>query len=809
LDRAPTFSGQQVLSLPLPGTTVVAPDQRYGVQPLSFERNEGQFEATAQFLVRGTGYHLFLTGSEAVMVLFDPLKSPVGRGSRRAQTPWWGESPGEFESSSGIGGSLTPPAEGSRPRAVLRVRFVGANPSPAFRAEGEFPGKVNYFIGNNPSRWRTNIPTYARVRLEEVYPGIDLAYYGNLHELEYDLVVAPSANPSAVKLAFEGADNIEVDQTGELILYLSGRQVRLHRPRVYQELQGARKEIAAQYRLKWPTENPAPGELPQVAFAVAAYDTTRPLVIDPVVVYSTYLGGSGNDLLWAPLAVDSKGSAYIAGVTWSVDFPTKTPFQATLRGVYNGFVTKLSPAGDAILYSTYLGGSGETDTYGIVVDAASSAYVTGSTSASSFPTVNPVQAALAGARNVFVAKLSPDGMALDFSTYLGGSGSDYGSSIALDNATNVYVTGLAYSTNFPTTNAFQPDYRSGNGSHVFVAKLDTRTPRLVYSTYLGGSSHENGEGVAVDAAGHAYVVGYTASSDFPTQNAVQPASGGANDAFVAKFSTSGSELEYSTYLGGSGDDNAARIAIDTNGSAFVTGNTLSLDLATTPQAFQRAFGGGQYRGDAFVAKLNPAGSALEYLTYLGGGDDDSGKGIALDGAGNAYVAGYTSSADFPTVDPIQAQNGVSPGDSTAFVSKLSSDGAALLWSTYFGGSRYTDTQGVAVDSGGAVYFAGRTQSFNFPLQDAVQTTFGGPPQDAFVVKLAEAPPPRIQIALSGMTVVIAWPANATGFSLEQSDTLAPSPNWSPATNAPVMVGGQNFVTVLVDGSRRFFRLVKQ
>ena len=555
-------------------------DQAYGKLPLSFEANQGQTDGRVKFLARTGGSTLFLTSTEAVLVL-TKSEARAKRDRFRGPTP-----------------DLTQRQKTSR--TVVRMTLVGANPQPQVAGLEEFPGNVNYFIGNDPTKWRTNVPTYAKVEYRDVYPGVNLVYYGNQRKLEYDFVVAPGADPGAIRLAFEGVDNLTLDTQGNLILHTVGGEIRQQVPIVYQESNGARREISGRYVLQGKDG---------VGFQVAAYDRTKPLVIDPVLVYSTYLGGSGFDG-GLGIALDASGNAYVTGEISSIDFPTANPIQATFGGGSNdAFMAKLNAAGSALVYSTYLGGSGDDVTTGIAVDGAGNAYVTGITSSTDFPTVNPLQAAFGGGVfDGFVAKFNATGTALVYSTYLGGSSAaftagDAGLGIAVDGAGNAYVTGRTPSADFPTVNPLQATFGGGDAD-AFMAKLNAAGSALVYSTYLGGSGFEQVfGGIAVDAAGNAYVTGSTTSADFPTANPIQATLTGVEDAFVAKLNAAGLALVYSTYLGGSGFNEPVGIAVDGAGNAYVTGITSSTDFPTV-NPLQATFGGGDH--DAFVAKLNPS-----------------------------------------------------------------------------------------------------------------------------------------------------------------------------------------------------------
>jgi len=646
-------------ALPFAAAAEARVSQSYGKLPLHFEANQGQTHQDVRFLARGSGYSLYLTAGEAVLVLTQP--NPDAKRDLRS----------------------TPERLGTQARGtpvVVRMSLVGAAPKPLLSGREELPGKANYLIGKDPAKWRTNVPTYAKVHYRAVYPGIDLVYYGNQRQLEYDFVVAPGADPERIVLGFQGGERLEINAEGELVLHAGGGALRQQKPVIYQEINGVRTRIEGRYVLK---------DAHRVGFQVAAYDQSRPLVIDPTLVYATYLGGSISDDGYG-IAVDAAGSAYVTGLAGSTDFPTASPLQAAYGGGGDAFVSKLNAAGSALLYSTYLGGSGEDYGYGIAVDADGSAYVTGQTTSTDFPTVNPLQAANGGGvSDAFVSKLDATGSALLYSTYLGGSGRDGGSGIAVDADGSAYVTGQTTSTDFPTVNPLQA--ASGGGADAFVSKLDAAGSALVYSTYLGGSGGDGGAGIAVDAAGSAYVSGSTSSTNFPTANPLQAASGGGlTDAFVSKLNAAGSALVYSTYLGGSSRDAGRGIAVDAAGSAYVTGWTTSTNFPTA-SPLQSAKAGFT---DAFVSKLNAAGSALLYSTYLGGGfGDNYGLGIAVDAAGAAYVTGRTNSADFTagctapcTVLNATLNNGARtppPYASDAFVAKIAdmspTPGTVSLW----------------------------------------------------------------------------------------------------------------------------------
>jgi Bacterial Ig-like domain (group 3)/Beta-propeller repeat len=656
-----------------------------------------------KFLSRTSGYSLFLTGDEAVFTLSGGKAS-----THKAKI-------------AGTAGTLQSHMAAPKSGGVLRMKLRDANPATRVTGVDELAGTSNYFIGNDPTKWRTNVPTYGKVKYEGIYSGIDLVYYGNQRQLEYDFIVAPGADPRRIEFDVRGAKRIRQDAHGDLALKVGEGEIRWHKPVVYQEKDGARQLVAARYAIT---------DRNRVGFEVAKYDASRPLYIDPLI-YSTYVGGSGVDE-GTGIAVDSAGNAYVTGQTNSTDFPTKNPLQAAYGGgQLDAFVSKINPSGSALVYSTYLGGSGDDRGFGIAVDSVGNVYVTGLTYSTDFPTMNPLQPTNGGSGDAFVAKINPSGSALVYSTYLGGNQLEEGSGIGADSAGNAYVTGYTASTNFPTQSPLQPTH-GGGYSDAFVSEINPTGSAFIYSTYLGGSGDDGGFGIAVDSSGNAYVTGNTSSADFPTMNPLQAALDGGVDVFVTKLNPTGSALVYSTYLGGSGYEGVSGIALDSSGNAYVTGITESTNFPTTPNAFKTTYGGG---GDAFVAKLNATGSALVYSTYLGGSYQDIGYGIAVDSAGNAYVTGPTYSTNYPTTpgalktvcNSLCAQHG------DAFVTRLNPTGSALFYSTYLGGGNRDWGYGIAVDSAGNTYVTGGTDSNDFPTKNPLQAGRAGL-EDAFVSK---------------------------------------------------------------------------
>lgn len=910
----------------------------YGKLPLSFGKNLGQIDDRVRFSARGLGYNLFLTPDEAVLTLRAHAPGPMIKAGA--------------------------PADGYR---VIRMKLVGANLRPEISGLEELPGKFNYFIGNDSAKWATDVPLFSKIQYRDVYRGIDLVYYGNQRQLEYDFQVAPGANPRAIKIEFEGAERIKVDgEDGSLVLAVDRSEVRLKRPVIYQVLaDGSRREIEGGYIVSGKA----------VQFRVANFDSRKPLVIDPILSYSTYLGTGDNETGWG-IAVDSSGSAYVTGSTGSNSFPTTgVNFIPGDNSSGHAFVTKLDASGSSLIYSTLIGGTSTDIGFGIALDASGSAYITGRTSSTNFPTINPIRSNNTNlikssdsgsnwaSSNVGLGTLRVNRLIVDPSTpstvyalsaglykstdsggtwtllptgsnaigalaidpqspatlyagtvlnsqlavikstdgganwlpannglsgssifglgidpqnsatiYAGGSfdvfkstnggtswtrastGINFGnvhafifdpanSSIvyaaagggggvfktvngggnwvrsntgmtnpsvsalvmnpatatlyvgtfgggvfkSTDGATSwspinagltrlqvnclainlsspatlyagtnftsifksinggdtwsqVYsglsspqVTALALGQGAPATVYAGIDMASGgsnNDSEAFVTKLNPAGNALVFSTYLGGGGNDEGDGIAVDSSGNVVVTGQTESSDFSLANPRQANLQGTMDAFVTKFAPSGTSLVYSTYLGGNSGEAGRGVAVDSSGNAYVAGVTFSTNFPTTPGAFQTALANGQFLSDAFVSKIDPAGSQYLYSTYLGGNDGDAAFAIAVDTSGNAFVAGSTSSSNFPLVNPVQP---IIHNFGGAFVTKLNATGSALGYSSFLGGDFQDQARGIALDSSGNAYVTGFTRSSNFPTTTGTlrtrssfyQTTNGG------------------------------------------------------------------------------------
>jgi len=687
-----------------PAHASVAPD--YGHLPISFEINAGQSDPQVKYLAHGGGYSLFLTATGAVFTL------------RQA------------DSQSMISGDLSKTATKTDPKPAipLTMTLVGANPDPTILGEQLQVGISNYFIGNDPTQWHTGIQNYGAVYYHAVYPGIDMCYHGDQQELHYDFLLDPNRDPAQIRLHFSDDATLELDATGDLLIHKDGVTLRQNAPVSYQIDGNTRHAVNSHFIL-------AAGN--EVAFEVSDYDSTLPLVIDPGLVYSTYLGGSSDDRGYS-IAVDSSDSVYATGQTNGVFPTTSGAYQTIYSGGADVFVTKLAADGKSLIYSTYLGGSNDDGGFGIVVDNTGSVYVTGDTDSINFPTtVGAYQIAFGSSTfDTFVTKLAADGKSLIYSTYLGSGGSDGTNGIAVDSSGSAYVTGYT-NGNFPTTvGAYQTTFGGGTTNDAFVTKLATDGKSLVYSTYLGGGQDDSANGIAVDNNGNAYITGATLGNFPTTPGAYQTIYGGGADAFVTKLAANGTSLVYSTYLGGSRNDSGTRIAVDNSGNAYISGGT-SGNFPTTVGAYQTVYGGNG-ADDAFVTKLAADGTSLVYSTYLGGSGNDDGAGIAVDSNGNAYVTGSTNGVFPTTSDAFQTAR--CNNYYNAFVTELAVDGKGLIYSSYLGGCSNGFGVGIALNNSNT-YVTGYAGA-GFPVGGgAYQTTFGGGTYDVFVAKLILLPLP--------------------------------------------------------------------
>jgi len=684
-------------------------EESYGNLPLSFEPNRGQADPRVRFLSRAGNRTLWLTEDEAVLAL--------GRASHSRA------------SKAAAGGEANPDA-----LAVLRMKFLGANANSPLDGEDKQPGTVNYFVGK-PEEWLTKVPTYARVRYRNLYPGIDLLFYGNNRELEYDVVVSPGADPEQLRFAVQGAQQVRIDEAGSLVITTSAGDLVQQKPKTYQRKGSQLVPVSGEYVVTAKNE---------VGFRLGRYDRRAAVVIDPVLRYSTFLGGNGFDQ-GSGIAVDSQNRAVVAGQTCSPNFPATDGNTPPVPGACAAFVTKLDFTGSHLVFSTFIAESNSNP--GLALDQHDNIYLTATTvpNPAHFPiTPGAFQTTPAGGSDAYVTKLNSNGTALVYSTFLGGSSFETGFAIAVDDFGNAYVTGNTGSKDFPTTpGAFQHECTlasDGRCDTAYVTKLNATGSKALYSTFLGGHGEQLGLGIAVNQDGNAFVTGTTFTSDFPTTaGSAQPVFGGFDDAFVTKISSSGSHLIYSTFLGGTDSDNGTAIAVDRSGNAYIAGATSSTNFPVK-NAFQ-SHCNGPCNEDGFVTKLSPNG-LLVYSTYLGGVDDAAlagfGTGIAVTPDGNAYVTGFTQSAQFPTTQT--AFQRILGGFNDVFIAKFTPAGK-LIYSSYLGGDDSDLRSVVALDADTNAYLTGSADSQTTKATSTFPTTPGAFQQkpggggDAFVAKV--------------------------------------------------------------------------
>jgi len=690
----------------VPRQVTTADDRISLPAPLGFEANRGQADPDVEFIGRGPGFGLLLKQNEAIFSLTKQVPASV---------PNCSENSG---------------------RSLIAMKLEGANSTPFLSGVEPQPARANYFIGDDSSKWVRDVDTYSRVAYSNVYRGIDLTFYRERAQLEYDFTVAPGADAHEIRLSFDGASEAKIGADGDLILGTAAGELKNNRPVAYQERNGARTEIAASFKQLFGGS---------IGFEVGEYDHTRSLVIDPVLVYSTYLGGSASDF-GRGIVADSAGNAYVVGDSNSSDFL----FRSSLTNS-DVFVGKLNPGGNFLSYFFFGGTKNDTAT-GLTVDSMGNVYLCGSTESSDFPRLGPLGVALKGTSDAFAIKLVPEpdqsALIFEYSSLIGGSGDENSVGIAVDNAGSAYLTGRTTSTDFPTVAPIQATFGGGT-SDAFVSKLAADGGSLVYSTYLGGSADEDSAGktgISVDSSGNAYVVGDTLSTNFPTKAPLQAAKSGpasTSDGFVAKINPSGSDFVYSTYLGGTNDDSALAVASDQTGNAYAAGRTKSASF--TGSSTTRTANG---TADAFVAKLNASGSAISYLTFIGGTGDDSANAIAIDSSGNATIAGSAGDG-LTTVKSIQAA--FKGGADDALIATLNSSGS-VTFSTYLGGGGDDVALGVGLDSNGLIYVTGFTDSLDFLTFLPLKAANAGA-RDVFVAKIDPTATPNhpvlTQALLSG------------------------------------------------------------
>ena len=785
------LAGRAVAATPAVAAATSAPD--FGALPLSFVPNAGQSDDAVRFEMRGMGGTIFFTPHEVVLSLPSSPSDDVAP-RRRPEI--------EDDVYASIAG-FPAPSPVLRPSSVIRLRFEGANAAPDVTGGDLLPGTVNYFTGKDPDKWRTSLPTYAGIVYEELYPGIDLRYDGTQGVLKGTYTVAPGADPGRIRWRYDGAAGVRLDEaTGDLLMELpsphvpraAGREcptLTERAPVAYQEVNGRRVPVEVRYAMAGDGS---------VGFALGDYDPALPLVIDPTLTYSTFVGGSEEDRARG-LAMDEAGNVVVTGYTYSANFPTTAgAYDTSHNGADDIFVLKLSADGGSLLYSTFVGGSDRDEAMALALDDAGNIVVTGRTWSSDFPTTSGAYDTSHNGgwgADVFVLKLSADGGSLLYSTFVGGSGGEYGefgSALALDEVGNVVVTGGTQSADFPTTaGAYDTSYNEGFHD-VFVLKLAADGSSLLYSTFVGGSGYDNSEcayALALDEAGHVVVTGFTESSDFPTTPGAYDTShdGGheSADVFVLKLSGDGSSLLYSTFVGRSKSDYGRGLALDDGGNVVVIGETSSWDFPTTPGAYDTSYSGGWY--DVFILKLSVDGSSLLYSTFVGGSEYDGASALALDNVGNVVAMGWTGSMDFPTTPDAydRSHNGSEAlsnvadqglvggahrwdlGEQTPhdlFVLKLSVCGSSLLYSTFVGGSGFEYTNTLALDDAGNAVVSGSTPSSDFPTTPGAYDTSHNGNRDGFVLRFDGLGGPEADLSLTkSVTPTVVMPGEHITYTL--------------------------------------------
>ncbi|MBW1828099.1 MAG: SBBP repeat-containing protein [Deltaproteobacteria bacterium] len=721
--------------------------------PTYFIENQGQMDPRVKYYMKAENQTVYLTEKGLV---FDLLKAQDDGGKRQAEKPGTQQ---KYE------------------RLVFSLELENCNKNASVEGEELLGAKVNYFIGNDRDQWKTDVPTYEDVIYKNIYEGIDLRIYAKGKALESEFIVKPKADSKKIRLAYHGINGLRKNKQGNLIISTPFGELKEHRPYIYQVINGKKIELQGEFRLY---EDDSQQETQHTyGFEIASYDPGHPLVIDPTLEFSTYLGGVGKDI-GRGIALDSSGNIYVAGInTWG-GFPTQNAYQPNSAGNWDIVVTKLNSSGVTV-YSTYLGGSDEEGYWAdtpIAVDGAGNAYITGYTKSNDFPTQNPSQPNNAGSWDIFVTKLNAAGNGLVYSTYFGGTAGEGAWGIAVDGADNACICGRTGSTDFPIKNA-EINTKQG-GDDAYVTKFDA-TGVTVYSTYLGGAGYDLCMDIAVDTAGNAYATGHTYSDDFPTKNPFQANRVASADNFVTKLDSSGSSV-FSTYLGGNGLDWVHRIRVDAAGNSYVAGHTPSTDFPTV-NPYQATNAGGD---DAFLTKIDSTGTTIVYSTYLGGTGNDQGHGLDFDSSGNAYVAGYTNSNDFPTLNPLQTNNA---GMIDAFVTRFNSAGNAITFSTYLGGSNDDHCLRMVVDASDNAYIVGQTKSNDFPTVNALDSTYAAQ-EDVFIAKLhialgpnnPPAPPTAISPADEAVIGVV------SGVSLVSSEFSDPESDTHVRTHWLVRIG---------------------
>ena len=766
--------------------------QSFSRLPLYFIENQGQINTQALYYTKKGNQSVYFTKERMVFVFlrkqiledknqYAIFRKHEGISKDITVAPEKREKKGNL---------LKGNANRSLERLVFSLSFENSNKDLLVKGEVKQKGRVNYFTGNDKRKWRTNIPTYKGVVYQDIYKGIDLRVFGNGNALEYEFKINPGANPENILLSYEGINGLRTNEHGELIVETAFGELKESRPYLYQVINGEKVKVEGEFKIKKGSHQPF-GQLSSgnnqstvskgqqsYGFQIDLYNSDYPLIIDPTLLYSTYLGSNDEDGSGG-IVVDDIGNVYVTGGAGSDDFPTVNAIHDRHSGGFDVFITKLNPSGDTFLFSTFLGGNADDGGFGLALDDANNVYIIGDSESSDFPTVNAIQDRHRGGfRDAIILKLNSSGDTLLFSTFLGGTEDDSGNAIAVDDINNVYVTGFSKSIDFPTINAIQDRHRGG--FDIFMTKLNSSGDTLLFSTFLGGTEDDFGIGIAVDDINNVYVAGASESSDFPTVNAIQDSYNGFKDAIVLKLNSSGDTLLFSTYLGGRRPDQASAIDVDDINNVYVTGFSDSFDFPTTENAIQGSLDAKPdtipIDPDAFITKLNPSGDTLLFSTYLGGSFWDVGNAIAVDDTKNVYITGISESFDFPTTANATQVSINGPRKTLdAFITKLNSSGDTLLFSTFLGGTDNDGGWGITVDDMKNVYVIGDTRSNNFPILNPIDDTSNGF-WDVFVAKISlddiTTPTPT--------PTVILLPTPTITLPPESTPTPTPSPQPSPS-----------------------------
>ena len=691
----------------------------YGKIPLAFTANIGQADPHVSFTTRGVGCSMFFNSTGTTFLLSrETAASVAGR---------------SLQKKAALDGDIKKKMDQDREYESFAVKtsFVGASENPDVNGEGRLSWNNNYFMGNDHSKWRTDIPNYSKLRFSDVYQGIDLVYYGNKNRIKYDFIVKAGEDPSKISVKYDLGDNggnsISINAKGQLEISTPLGVIIEEKPLCYQMIGGKKIPVDISYNIIDRSDN-------IFGFKIGEYDTTEDLTIDPELIYSTFLGGSNIDNGYA-IAIDSTGNAYITGSVNSTEYPTTAgAFDLSQNGDYDVFISKLNSTGTALVYSTYLGAGNADYASDIALDSSNCAYVVGNTSSMNFPMINGMfDTSINSTMDAFITKLNASGNALVYSSFLGGSANDTAEGVVVDSLGFAYVTGITYSSNYPViSGSYDITFNSGE-CDAFLTKVNATGTALIFSTYIGGNSYDYAYDLTLDSSGYIYVLCTTYSANFPvTSGSYDTSQNGNYDIAVTKFNTAGSALVYSAFIGGSSYEVGNGIAVDSSGNVYITGQTYSSDYPVTTGAYDTIFNGGDY--DAFVTKLSPTGISLIYSTFLGGSVTEVGNGIAVDSSGNAYVTGHTYSSNFPTTSN-GYDTSFNGGDYDAFITKINQAGNALSYASFLGGSGVDSGYGLAVDSGENVYIVGSTRSSNYPVTAGVADSVFNGVCDVFVTKL--------------------------------------------------------------------------